>query len=133
MKCRYEDWTDSQNSNVDKSGHRAKNLIDCVIWRNAQKRRNGAPSAIRTRDPRLRRAPRRKGVNRFTPAKSVYPMFIKACREIVSQTDFHLLTPMVTVTSQKWLKMLVKINHFGPLRKHIIITWLFLYMTKLTV
>jgi hypothetical protein len=42
--------------------------------------RNGAPDRIRTCDLRLVRRPRRKGLNRSTPAKSVYTVCIKGLR-----------------------------------------------------
>ncbi len=70
--------------------------------------KNGVPGAIRTCDPRLRRAPRRKGVKRCTPAKNVKLTYIEAFKETRQHADLQRLTPMVTVTPQKMLKIVVE-------------------------
>jgi hypothetical protein len=59
-------------------GHKL-NLVS--IYYQLKPLKDGAPGAIRTRDPRLRRPPRRKGVNRCTPAKNVKLTYLKAFNE----------------------------------------------------
>jgi hypothetical protein len=59
----------------------AKGVLHFVASRTAEAVPKRSRRFGRTRDPRLRRAPRRKGVNRCTPAKNVKLTYLKAFKE----------------------------------------------------